>query len=833
MEHLESPANGIVIEIPYLPGKPYDGGDFLSYPSRAGWTEDELLGAQAFGQRPAGEAEAFFQTWLYFGSLHAVFKIGGIAVDAAQFVRTIDDGRQVVTTAALAALVREWIAHEGIERKHYRHLAPHFDRKKMDRSAKKRRGAQIDAILRRMRFFCRRYCDERAQRGGDGDNASSDNSEDDSDSSDESDDDAEAADVQHTPPFWPISPSVALSIIALGEALYAVSSAIYGFPDENVSFGTSGLLNQHLRDADWCPWELAEFGTSLDTLYYFASFPSPRRDLDHSRCTRVSCRARTVYIERYQTKHARDGCQCERVMAPKEVAEIVGRGGIPIVMWKDGELHATEYDEHARTRYVAISHVWSDGMGNEQQNSLPACQLSRLQDLVNRTYTEPHDFHRHPPIDLGDPENESVDGSEPCGDSTDDEMEDPPDPDADTSVGFWMDTLCVPVALDSLRKAAIRKMAAIYRSAHRVLVLDAYLQRIPRDSDITEKSIRVYLSNWSRRLWTLQEGLLARVLFFQFADGTQTLRDMNAALVAAKTDVARLYGDVRNIPESSFDLLYYYGHDLAAKAGTASRFGIYALQIQARTTSKAADEPLCFATVLGLDVGPLLEVQGEERTARLYEMVGLFDPEVIFNDFPRMVRDGFRWAPRSLLSQAHALAHGGEDATDRADARLQIGGGLEVAFPGLKLERVGAHLGRAFYVVPDKTQPFWPGRGDKSPNWAVVKLRADEEGGFPVWDPSARYAIVLSEAFDDGDGESVEAILATYHGRDKHGVAKVRHVARAKVRMPPQEELSEVKKRAKLFLRGKSKMQEMEEGFEGLYAVKCSLLGLDQDWRIY
>lgn len=33
--------------------------------------------------------------------------------------------------------------------------------------------------------------------------------------------------------------------------------------------------------------------------------------------------------------------------------------------------------------FVAISHVWADGLGNPSANKLPQCQLSRLQGLVD------------------------------------------------------------------------------------------------------------------------------------------------------------------------------------------------------------------------------------------------------------------------------------------------------------------------------------------------------------------------------------------------------------------------------------------------------------------
>lgn len=36
------------------------------------------------------------------------------------------------------------------------------------------------------------------------------------------------------------------------------------------------------------------------------------------------------------------------------------------------------------TFYVAISHVFADGLDNNRKNALPVCQLERIQDLVNK-----------------------------------------------------------------------------------------------------------------------------------------------------------------------------------------------------------------------------------------------------------------------------------------------------------------------------------------------------------------------------------------------------------------------------------------------------------------
>ncbi|KAJ7196906.1 hypothetical protein B0H12DRAFT_1245183 [Mycena haematopus] len=73
-----------------------------------GWTEDQLMGRNGFGDRTAAEVEAFFQTWLYFGTLISVFELNGINVDPAEFTSR-QSGQVVVTTAeALPRRLRDW-----------------------------------------------------------------------------------------------------------------------------------------------------------------------------------------------------------------------------------------------------------------------------------------------------------------------------------------------------------------------------------------------------------------------------------------------------------------------------------------------------------------------------------------------------------------------------------------------------------------------------------------------------------------------------------------------------------------------------------------------------
>jgi hypothetical protein len=107
---------------------------------------------------------------------------------------------------------------------------------------------------------------------------------------------------------------------------------------------------------------------------------------------------------------------------------------------------------------------------------------------------------------------------------------------------FWIDTICVPVRPENanLRKKAISNMAQVYEQALQVLVLDEALMRTSLqapsvnlkesfrargDEIIRQKELVmcVLFSDWWRRLWTLQEGLLTNSLCVLFREGIVNL----------------------------------------------------------------------------------------------------------------------------------------------------------------------------------------------------------------------------------------------------------------------------------------------------------------------
>ena len=114
---------------------------------------------------------------------------------------------------------------------------------------------------------------------------------------------------------------------------------------------------------------------------------------------------------------------------------------------------------------------------------------------------------------------------------------------------IWLDTLCCPVGPKEDKKVALKKMRQVYEQACSVLVLDAWLQSYPTASmDALEVLGRIFTSKWLRRVWMLQEGALAKHLWFQFADKALSLAELKATMETIWPDNLQqkiIYFDIR------------------------------------------------------------------------------------------------------------------------------------------------------------------------------------------------------------------------------------------------------------------------------------------------
>jgi hypothetical protein len=171
--------------------------------------------------------------------------------------------------------------------------------------------------------------------------------------------------------------------------------------------------------------------------------------------------------------------------------------------------------------FVAVSHVWADGLGNPKANALPLCQFNRIIERIKW-------------------------GDQGVSDHA--------------LLYFWMDTFCIPVGdkYETTRLKAIDHIAMIYASAGHVLVLDNILARFPypnlgpvnwddpiltgvkslsfvaaRNSDTylqaSSTLSKILCSPWAGRSWTLQEAVLPEYAHFALDRGSITSGWLSAA----------------------------------------------------------------------------------------------------------------------------------------------------------------------------------------------------------------------------------------------------------------------------------------------------------------
>ena len=231
-------------------------------------------------------------------------------------------------------------------------------------------------------------------------------------------------------------------------------------------------------------------------------------------------------------------------------------------------------------------------------------------------------------------------------------------------------------------------MRDVYALADRVLVLDSWILKGSTEDTISNRSMRLMMSNWQRRLWTLSEAVLARNLYIQYGNGSEPTQ--------------RLFTECRKYFQSSaefYDSMPAYA--LAKSLPTLwfgpnvplyMRFDALVYHIGQRTTSWPSDETICFSNLLGLSTKLLLEIPRENllaRMAKFLRMVGTFRQQIIFDSGPRCQAEGFGWAPATFLNRLDARV-----VTDRGKGDGRVGnldpcGGLLVTYPGIRLDFVG------------------------------------------------------------------------------------------------------------------------------------------------
>jgi hypothetical protein len=647
-----------VDEIKYL-GTPYEGTAFDDFPDYHGFNRILVLDGFFKGMQ-ASRVEAFIQAWLYLGLLIEVLNEGlGLKVQgqAAQlktgdFIHT-RHGQQFVTTARLGSYLDSW-------REHAKKIGPNESERSRD---------NVAHFIRTARTFSSKVLTIGASKA--------DN--------------------------FPFQPETQSSLVVLGSLLDGHASLIYG--------GKAGNWPQSLvalqRLSGICPSELSWLQSQFtsEVVYYRSALLWPKDGKDHAICDGDSCVANQIDADDYVTLHVTGQCQCPWVGPNEdELVAVLEEGRIPLIsLQPQGEeilgLKVTTAAVNPGIPYAAISHVWSDGLGNPRANKLPLCQLSKLRRLINELF-------KHKPA------------------------------------LFWIDTLCVP-HWKSGKRLAIQKMKATYQQAERVLVLDAQLERTLINflhwedkleaSSHTELAkailIRITLCGWMRRLWTFQEGAIAKELEFQFADGAINLRQL---LVATRGDRSTVANQILTQLMILRSLAYPLEHGLKL---------VHILHaLEWRSTSNAEDEAICIASLLDLSPETFFDLPIEQHMPQLLTAIRSIPSSLLFSKGPRLNSPNFGWAPRSFLNSHNIL-----DLANEGNTLLAFcdGSGLKVSLPGWGTVQTNMKPSGTFWWI----QEIPPG------SRLMQVVRADQNDQLCDWNtsdfavhPAARIGFVVKPA---------------------------------------------------------------------------------------
>ena len=425
-----------------------------------------------------------------------------------------------------------------------------------------------------------------------------------------------------------LSPDLSTSIIVLAETLANAALQIWPLPHspsrskEVESFVSWNPLHQRLLERNWCPSEVKMLYQEVDKtgLYLASLLRRPlSENLNHRKCSEGLCLALQISDDDYESKHT-DAClrgsTCVKISIDQDyLSRILLGGGLPIlhmsVSPESGNLSIQVVNHKTQPLdFIAISHVWAHGLGNPKENALPSCQITRLKEL--------------------------------CSYST-------------SNVGklpaLWIDTLCIPVAVPEARKAAILLLSTTFRFAQRVLVLDADLQRSSKDCSRTELAVRVMCSGWMRRLWTLQETVMAeksaeaRKVMIWFREGALFLNDIGGKNVNSLCNTE--------------DALWKLFSSIPQYMSRTRTFNALMSALRYRTTSKKEDEALCIASILGYDQQQIKAIAAEDtaeaRMQKFYTFISEIPASVLFNKSIKLGNRGFGWAPMSLMGSESYL----------------------------------------------------------------------------------------------------------------------------------------------------------------------------------
>ena len=707
MEHLPNIkiAESQFPKVPYLCNEEYDGLLWEEYGKRRGWDIGRLM-ARDFTEHPPKETASFLQNWLFFGTIDHIIGLGG-SIPSASFLRKDEGGSPWITTARLDEYIRQWAEYvNGLEN---------------DIATLKSFTSKMHRCLNDVAIF---------------------------------------SDVLYKSDNCPLPVEVVLSIKVLGCTIESALAWYWNVKTPR-KWDLKDIAVSRMLQTGWCLRDVSMTSHYLSEIsMFYASYA--KRDYqqqDHSQCTEKLCIVNQIDEVSYRTQHTTATCQCHHIVPDQEqIRKILQKGQVPVISLTS----KTAFDKsrtlevgvkaHAYLRwFIAISHVWSDGLGNPNHNSLPLCQVQLLYDLlVDLPWDEIYggfdeaveeEFLADPYWDgkwkdrIETASKKVVPATRSLVNKVRDRRGRP--------ISIWIDTFCVPLEKE-YRKMAIAGLMTVYSGAMVTLVLDKELQRTSGLCSDQENLLRVATSGWMRRAWTFQEGVLANArIKVKFADtlvnlpkliepnisdmqnnGVDFYISQNPKVVSVFESMGKRVNkwtmDIeqkklaeeeaerkKNFALSAYIMqdtrtvfrdmkkVWYIAQDRNNNKDKLERIVAAWNSLQWRATSRENDKVIIFATACIMSpkdlavVKTLTDSPAQQRMKMWISQQTCLPEGILFTKGPRLREPGWRWAPASVHQSAIVY----EAGVDRAPGDT----GLRVVKPGYLIFAGGGLIGcRAF-----------------------------------------------------------------------------------------------------------------------------------------
>ncbi|KAF2493286.1 hypothetical protein BU16DRAFT_75751 [Lophium mytilinum] len=656
MDHLPLPSSpSLNHEIPYLCTENFDGGPFATYDTRSGWTWSSVAGQIQFkrnGKTANNEQIAsFLQTWLYFGLLSETLGEWSPGLHK-RFIAEGKSGQKRLSTQYLEQTVVDWsglLAEIPLGMSWKSRLLLYS--RQITRALKKllrllglpmqpdTRREDLEKDLDRFRA-----CLQTTQS-------------------------LIFHFYRHRKRYHDSEVYQLLALMELAMFLTLTWNNIYSHVTGKLPEGllalqngksiTNVFLTKHMRKKNWCPSDIARImgDSPSSTIWYYANMTPPRKKLDHKGCSEVFCKRTQIDMnENYQLSHTGPGCNCQLVYADfKQLKGILNYGDIPVLKReRDSSIDQSKVTalSSSNNPYVAISHIWAEGLGDPYDNALHECEVARLFTLIEQI----------------------------------------PVPEIETTC-LWIDTMCVPVGRKhpDLNKLAMNKMKDTYVSAAAVLVLDRYVQEFEAKQSPLEAFARVANSSWMQRLWTLQEGRLSKQVWFQFADGPILLVDIFNCIPRS-----RFPASGANVVNVNITMSYRASklHRIAEEELIFKPLyeGLFATRtaVMSRAVSWHSDEALCLAFLMDLDIEHIIHTEDDRKMEAFWELLPILPLSLVFSKAPKkLAKPGFRWAPSTFLGPIPGTLHDSWAGPNQLWKRLEAKPtrfGLLINLPGVLIQ---------------------------------------------------------------------------------------------------------------------------------------------------